>query len=394
MIAATKQFPASISRILGPYRDDDDGDSDDDSGGTPISLPPPHTISTPTLASDEYPPLTTIFTPDPSCLSFYVDTCRPSTGSCYAEAFPQAGCFDVGQPTARSPLPCYPSAFDGDHFHFTYSPGYLCPQWMTTVDSVSIPNGTWCCPNGLTWANGLCQTTTSQATLLSTNLNNCGSEERITVSRLINGEGAIVLSATPILLIGQTTPLSSTTSSSAASPTSLIPTSDPKDVPTNQHSLSKAAGVGIIVSILLAVFGLLFASFYLRMRSKAKAVKEVQAEQAVKEGSDEYTGKPELEGSKAYVYTIKAELDATAIRAELEGDLREPDGDGIYPLKPELEGTAGTERNRGAYVKKKSELEAMSKPCTSTTQQNLADSEVVAPEREIGPVLLKDQISG
>ncbi|KAI1273275.1 hypothetical protein F5Y07DRAFT_377249 [Xylaria sp. FL0933] len=57
------------------------------------------------------------------------------------------------------------------------------------------------------------------------------------------------------------------------------------------------------------------------------------------------------------VYTTKPEMDANATRAELEGGHVEDCGDGIYVWKPELEGTPGTERHRGAHVRKKSELE-------------------------------------
>ncbi|KAI0534260.1 hypothetical protein GGR58DRAFT_483412 [Xylaria digitata] len=74
----------------------------------------------------------------------------------------------------------------------------------------------------------------------------------------------------------------------------------------------------------------------MRLR-KAKAPKKGRPEKVLKVKPDEYTGKPELEGSRAYVYTTKAVLDAMATRAELEGTVVEPHGDdGIYVLKPEL----------------------------------------------------------
>ncbi|KAI0452549.1 hypothetical protein F5B21DRAFT_335157 [Xylaria acuta] len=406
MDAATALFPASIStsRILGRQHSDGDlsdssnGDGDDDdnfSDSSNDNSEPWHQVSTsstrdttsaPTSTLDKYPPLTTLFTPDPSCLSFYIESyvsILPANDgydhSYHAIAFPDAGCWDEsGLPTVRRSLSCYPETIDGNYV-LTYSPGYFCPVGMATVDSLSVPNGAWCCPNGLTWEGGLCRKTTSQATLLSTEPGNCAGEEIVTIGRLINRH-TIALSATPILLTGQkfrmTTPFTSATSSSAVSATSSIQTSDHKDVPTNQRSPSRMAKVGIILgSILGTAFLLLLAAFYIRRRSKAQEVEKAQAEQTVKAEPDEYMGKPELEGSKAYVYTVKAELDAAAIRAELEGDLTGPHGDGIHVMKPELEGTVGTERNRGAFVRNKSELEAISKPCASTTQHNFAEIE-------------------
>ncbi|KAI1751884.1 hypothetical protein F4782DRAFT_503494 [Xylaria castorea] len=355
----------------------------------------PGTTSTPKPTSYEHPPLTTIFTPDPSCSSFYIDSCAddPPGQICYASAFPYADCLDEdSQETTRSSLACYPGSSRGSYLR-TYSPGYFCPVGMTTVHSVTVPSGAWCCLNGLTWSNEVCQKTTSQATLLSIDYSSCAREEVVTVRRQINGGDAIILYAVAILLTGQkfpmTTPFTSTTSSSTASPTSLIPTSNPKDVPSNQGSLSKSANVEIILgSIFGTVSLLLLAAFYIRRHRKAKAARKFQSEQPVKVEPDEYIGKPELEGSKAYVHTVKAELDAAAIRAELEGDIEQPHGDGICVLKPELEGTVGTERNRGVYVRNKSELEAISTSCASTTQHSLADLEAVAPSTGDGPVPL------
>ncbi|KAI1132193.1 hypothetical protein F5Y10DRAFT_261438 [Nemania abortiva] len=338
-----------------------------------ISTPP---SSTSTSTSDIYPPLTTLFTPHPSCASFYISYCAGL--SCYAKAFPEATCLDESeQLTVRSSLSCYPETTRGNNV-LTYSPGYLCPVGMTTVNSVSMLDGAWCCPTGLTFTNGLCEKTTSQATLLSTNFNNCANAEIMTITRIINGEDGIVLSATPILLTGQKLP-------NATAFTSAPPKPRQKGVPTGQSPLSITTKTGIIVgSIFGAAILSLFAAFHIWRRIRAKAATKVQSEQVAKAEHDEYTGKPELEGSEVNVYIVKAELDAAAIRAELEGDLREPGGDGIHVLKPELEGTVGTEENRGAYVRKKSELEATLEPCASTGRHDIAELEAGVSSARVG----------
>ncbi|KAI0855893.1 hypothetical protein F4860DRAFT_494930 [Xylaria cubensis] len=351
------------------------------------------TTMAPTSTSDGYPPLTTLFTPDPSCLSFYMTRCSSrgrfgGDGGCAAMAFPPAGCLDGNNDTAtRSSLSCYPRS-SGGYGLLTYSPGYFCPVGMTTVDSISVSSGAWCCLSGLTWSSSICLKTTSQATFISTDFNDCTYEEL----RTVNGQAflnVITMSADPIRLDGQRFPTTTpfTSESSISNTKTIIYTTgsagssitQTKDVPSNQRSLSQTAEVGIILSSVLGTASLLLLAFFcIRRRRKATEAKSVLFKQAVKEEPDKYIGKPELEGSKAYVYTTKPELDATAIRAELEGDNGEPHGDGVYILKPELEGTVGTERNRGAYVRKKPELEAASKPCAVTTQHNIAELEAVS----------------
>ncbi|KAI1740285.1 hypothetical protein F4680DRAFT_419062 [Xylaria scruposa] len=350
-----------------------------------FSTPPPVTsiLSEPT--SYEYPPLTTLFTPDPSCSSFYLAGCSSSGGhdsppqNCVAIAFPQAICLDGASLTAtRSSLSCYPRSSGGFGL-LTYSPGYFCPVGMTTVESVSVPNGAWCCLNGFTLTSSLCRKTTSEATVLSTNISNCTSEELKTISGELNGNDAVVLFASPILLTGQKFSITSATSSTATAPTSsaMTPASSTPDNNYNTIGLRVGLSIGLLLG---TIFLLLLAFFCVRRHRKAKAAaaKSALSKQEARVEPDKYIGKPELEGSQAYVYTTKPELDAEAVRAELEGNVSEPHGDGINVLKPELEGTAGSERNKGAYVRNKPELEAMSKPYASATQHSLAELEVVA----------------
>ncbi|KAI3328457.1 hypothetical protein F4824DRAFT_506556 [Ustulina deusta] len=235
--------------------------------------------------------------------------------------------------------------------------------------------------SGLTWKTGYCYSTITEGEITYTNLPNCWGSGTISFGT----ETTVSVLARPILLLAEqkfptTTPLTFTKSSSATSPSSSIHSPDFKHLPMNEPTLSETAKIGITLGSILGGISLLsFAFFCIRRRKKRGEIarKEEQAEQAAKVEPSDYIGKPELAGSEAYVYTAKAELDAAATRAELEGSLVESRGDGIRVVKAELEGSIGTERNRGENVRKKPELEAVSKPGTSTAHQNLTDLEAV-----------------
>ncbi|KAI1345767.1 hypothetical protein F5Y01DRAFT_322804 [Xylaria sp. FL0043] len=132
----------------------------------------------------------------------------------------------------------------------------------------------------------------------------------------------------------------------------------PGEVHDHQPPVTGAVKMeAILGGILGGVIILLSLAFcYVLRRNKMNRIQAELARRVVLEEPRKHTGKPELEGSKAYVYTTKPEMDANATRAELEGGHVEDRGDGIYVWKPELEGTPGTERHRGAHVRKKSEL--------------------------------------
>ncbi|KAI0187902.1 hypothetical protein EV127DRAFT_513411 [Xylaria flabelliformis] len=406
MITFTIPFPVStsISRTRGRRDGEDSPDPDskpddhDDDTLDQVYKSSTNMISAPTSTSNEYPPLTTLFTPDPSCSSFYVNICDTDNPAqyCVATAFPAVGCLDESsQRTTRSYLACYPSSAPGLVIGIsTYSPGYFCPVGMTTVESVSVLSGAWCCLNGFTWSSSRCQKATSQATLISTNVSDCTSQKLMTVNRQLSGNNDITLLASPILLTGQkfpmTTPFTSRNSISSTK-TIIYNTGGSRGSISNatsgRPSVSTTAVAWIVVSGIIGIVSLLLLAFFcIRRRRKALAAKNVLSEKAAKIEPDKFIGKPELEGSKAYVYTVKPELDAAAIRAELEGDVSEPHGDGIYVLKPELEGTVGSERYRGVHVRKKPELAAASKPCAISTQHNIAELEAVAPSTGGGPV--------
>ncbi|RWA10084.1 hypothetical protein EKO27_g5044 [Xylaria grammica] len=349
----------------------DDGDDDEDGGGggqwfcapgstgtmilwttqgvrrgiLPTVVRRIHPTPTPTPT---YLPLTTTFTPDPCTI------------------FPKSLCYIEGTLTIRSSPSCYPGTPSRATPPPTYSPGHFCPAGMTTVASVSIGDVAWCCPDGLTLEEDyLCRGTTTQWAYTSTGSLDC-------VERMADtGTPPMVrVAATPVVLKGV-----------PQNDLKGVPQNDPKGMPQNDpKGVFTAVEVGIILGSILGVAFLsaLAIIYVLRVR-KAKVTEKAQVEKAPKVGTDEYTGKPELEGSRPCVYTTKAELDALATRAELEGILVESHGDDdIYVLKPELEGTAGLESNRGAYVRRKPELEAASKLDTSSAERLVSQLEDVS----------------
>ncbi|KAI0972141.1 hypothetical protein F4678DRAFT_431317 [Xylaria arbuscula] len=87
-----------------------------------------------TSSSLTYAPLTTIFTPDPSCSSTYYIPCN---SICEGEVFPWDPCSRIGIGSCYPP----PGTNNVDNtFTPTYSPGYFCPVGMTTVTSVFHSN--------------------------------------------------------------------------------------------------------------------------------------------------------------------------------------------------------------------------------------------------------------
>ncbi|KAI8623024.1 hypothetical protein F5Y19DRAFT_482154 [Xylariaceae sp. FL1651] len=364
---------------------------------SPLSMA---TSAASTTTSAQYPPaLTTVFTPDPSCTNLYYSYHNPPA-TLVAEIFPGARCYESGEYTSRSSLSCFPASDATGRNIVTYSPGYFCPVGMTTAGSAISPDGFWCCPTGLqlTWVSTahLCQNTLTQGKFLLTNGCNIdsdttfpfgGGEVQIlptevrttgyqyaprgvdifptTASVTLEITIATVL-ATPIFLGGQklttTTPITSGISSSAGTAPVPGPSGDGNSI-NPQHTLSDSAKVGIALGSTLAVaFSFALVLFLIRRRRKGKTPERETKSSTTQANHEDYVEKPELEGSKACVYTGKAELDPTTTRSELEGAPGKSYGDGIYLQKPELEGTMGTARNRGMYVRTKPELEAVSKP--------------------------------
>ncbi|KAI3320087.1 hypothetical protein HD806DRAFT_246669 [Xylariaceae sp. AK1471] len=369
------------------------------------------TSSISTSISTEDPPLTTLFTPNPACLSLHLDRCD-SPSLCFAKIFTSPVTYYNTanmQYTFPRSLSCYPSTTLDDNPWLTpvltYSPGYFCPMGMTTAASAISPNGVWCCPTGLTWASlsPLCQNTITRGTFLRTpqgsdclatantfafgpdaqqfftwTIKTLASDENpfggtpsvyaTTIVTSFRLDSAVVtVSGTGIFLAGQTFPISTSmtpenTLSTASPP---VPgdtggSDEPAVMASHGPSMTVKISMGVGISFgSVVVIGLLV-YLLIRRHRKKKTHKMVEKAPVNKASYEEHTGKPELEGSKAYVYVDKAELDPTATRSELPGAVGESYGDGIYLVKPELEGTIGTEENRGMFVRKKSELEAAS----------------------------------
>ncbi|KAF2963853.1 hypothetical protein GQX73_g9721 [Xylaria multiplex] len=182
---------------------------------------------------------------------------------------------------------------------------------------------------------------------------------------------AIHVLATPITLIGDSlretstsngTPTAKSSSNSSLSSSantstdhgshgtssrSESPTSTPGGV-VGLKPIEIGAGIGgaVVFLLLLVLMGFLVIR-YRRKRLHGRALLETGSSQTSVRNSNDIS---------AYL-RLKSELDAAAVRAELEGTPVEGRGPGIHVLKPELEGTPGISNLPGVYVKKKAELE-------------------------------------
>lgn len=153
------------------------------------------------------------------------------------------------------------------------------------------------------------------------------------------------------------------------STSTLIPTSnESEDVPSAEPNLHNKRSIIISASIgaVLGAAILCWLGWLLLRRHRKKHRTESSMEEP-QEYNQFGCQKPELEGSNGpRVYTIKAELDASVTRAELDAANGETGGAGLYVQKPELEGSPGVIGTSGVYVLKKSELEA-----TNTGQKQM-----------------------
>ncbi|KAH9993916.1 hypothetical protein F4779DRAFT_608409 [Xylariaceae sp. FL0662B] len=347
-----------------------------------------------TSTSTGYPPLTTIFTPDPECTSLYQFRCS-GLASCSVQLYPQDNCHVENSSRSRRKLNCYPASEDGEPQN-QYSPGYFCPSGMSTAASAISLNGVWCCPTGLTWGSisPLCMMTLTEGTFISSG--GCdgpdstltfgpgrsdmmeveifttgyrfappGSAEFFTSVTLPLSSIVMTAIATAIFLAGQTSAIETLTGSGPSSTTvsgeSALPSNElTQEANGRSDSVVMRIRIGAAVGSTLGALLLACVAFYLFRRRRAKRQRGlIQDSSPSNDYHTEDGQKPELEGSKPRMYTNKAELDPSATRAELEGGLLAPQGDGINIRKPELEGTPGADGVKGLYVKK-SELEAPS----------------------------------
>ncbi|KAI2614841.1 hypothetical protein GGR54DRAFT_615072 [Hypoxylon sp. NC1633] len=99
-------------------------------------------------------------------------------------------------------------------------------------------------------------------------------------------------------------------------------------VATNERSTNDSrtttigVAIGVTLGVLLLGIGFFLVIRYRRRRMSKTGEEDSQASQKVEEGYNEYgANKPELEGSQAPLrFVMKLELDANAVRAELEGE--------------------------------------------------------------------------
>ncbi|KAJ2983904.1 hypothetical protein NUW58_g6172 [Xylaria curta] len=194
----------------------------------------------------------------------------------------------------------------------------------------------------------------------------------------------VVVSVSPIVLLGRTlrpedssttlatsqtleTSLASRSSetslasrSSETSVASVTTTSDVTASPQIPLNNSRASEIGAGVGGSLGTALFLGLGAFLLKRYRRKRLHKLSQDNTLdkEEKSHGYDNKPELEGSEVRRKRLtKAELDALAIRAELEGSPGEEYGAGINVLKPELQGSQGIYGLVGIGVKKKAELE-------------------------------------
>ncbi|KAI1338721.1 hypothetical protein F5Y15DRAFT_385070 [Xylariaceae sp. FL0016] len=312
-------------------------------------MPVPATFSA--LSLDGSASLTTIFTPDPECVSpLLVGGYSPSY---WAVAFLNSVCTGFHTTVTRN---CFPesSAYLGTPSLgsvpvLTYLPGIFCPSGMTTATSYSWLDAVICCPSGLSYHEdyATCLRTATGGTFLH---GDCSASVSTTV---VGSDVTLKIYAPTVFLGGQHQylsrfPLSTPTSS----PTTQ--TTEPSSYRTRQRTIKIGAGVGGTIAVLLtAALAFLCITRYRRKRLKpsSSAIDRCSA----------YTGKPELEGSEGQpggeVYISKTELDAIPVRFELEGTQQQENGMGIYVQKPELVGSLVTESLAGIYVKTKAEMD-------------------------------------
>ncbi|KAI1179060.1 hypothetical protein F4777DRAFT_535441 [Nemania sp. FL0916] len=348
------------------------------------------------------PPLTSIFTPAALCSSLFINSCD-NTG-CTASVGADIHNFLFDASTLFS---CFPSNYqartagvgvssnlnmkDKDHDGdddistaagsyiapvLTYSPGLFCPQGMTTATSLELWSGVYCCYSGFVYGSdavggstGHCVANLTQGTFRAgTSIIEFGPSQTDLFKSVANSYGNVTWTSIPILeatapaiFLAGKQPLTgpSLTSESPAKPsnTSQVENNISKD---NDRGSTLGLTVGLSVGLsFLICLGFIFLRRYrkkrlARLKDGGTPAKDVER--------NEYNDKPELEGSMANSGPfIKAELDALAIRAELEGSPGEEyNTAGIGVVKPELHGSPGVPGLLGVYVKKKAELEAPS----------------------------------
>ncbi|KAI1739071.1 hypothetical protein F4680DRAFT_449535 [Xylaria scruposa] len=322
---------------------------------------------------DPVPALTTIFTPVPECSDLYVNFCH------------EDGC-DAFLGLDNGVQSCIPGYTPDNNKAYTYSPGLFCPLGMTPASSLSLLSAVYCCYNGYHFDAEFygCLANLTEGSFIISNSNPSGLPSTFAFGPnqtdsfnsvaahwgglIYTGRPTIFATAPAIFLVGQN--LAVTSESTPAAPaytTSSLPQTSsqglesipPKDVPSKSKTLQIGIAVGVSVGgVLLLCLGFFWFMVY-RKRLRREHRVRVENEELNQQHQEEYKGKPELEGSAGDPFRlIKSELDALAIRAELEGTAVDETGAGINVIKPELEGSLGKQGLLSVYVKRKAELEA------------------------------------
>ncbi|KAI0426005.1 hypothetical protein F5Y09DRAFT_346134 [Xylaria sp. FL1042] len=341
--------------------------------------------------SQTLPALTSTFTPAPDCTTFEMQFCDKN--ACSAS--------DGGDDEPR--FSCYPNithySYKDSHRSITergrpaltYSPGLHCPHGMTTASSLDLLDAVYCCYSNFEYQSeppylaSCVKKLTEGAFFYSSSTIAFGPSETDAFTSIAHGYGGLNWTgpplleaiADPIFLISIRAPASvseilSTTdsfskgSSRSTGQTSIqtdsvegTPPENPQDSSTNNKVKIIGSVVGVVIFLLFVCSGLLYLKCYRRKRLRRAERGTVTTKDQQWLGPGD---KPELEGSRAdRARFLKAELDALAVRAELEGSLgEEHDSAGIGFIKPELQGTSGVWGILGVFIKGKAELEAPS----------------------------------
>ncbi|KAI0397240.1 hypothetical protein F5Y17DRAFT_389943 [Xylariaceae sp. FL0594] len=297
------------------------------------------------MGNSTHPPLTTVFTPAPACATPLLQHCFGSV--CQAGVFSATQIFG-NEATMKNVNLCHSSCYPSPDL--TYSPGLYCPAGMTTASDG--PSNAYCCPSGMS-IQEYSYATVCEGVLtggpLFVNSNGCST------TSLGSARYPVSVSATPVLLIrNQTVSSLSRPPSPSPSPTS----------PSGQGSGDSGlpAKVKVIIGVTVPLGALLLLSFafaiikyYRRRTERGRTVETVENGGG---DTDHAHNKPELVGTVIGGPLPRTELDALAVRAELEGPHME-NGAGIYVQKPELGGSDISHQQSGAvgvHVQRKWEL--------------------------------------
>ncbi|KAJ8132898.1 hypothetical protein O1611_g724 [Lasiodiplodia mahajangana] len=314
------------------------------------------------------PPLTTTFTPASECSGLAIHTCYEISCDAYVSAeMAEENCYpNVVISTYKDPPGTYTYPVS------TYSPGFVCPLGMTAAATLATEESIatlYCCYSGFYYASNVkfatdyCWGSFTEGTVgFGTSSIVFAPNQTDLLQSVASGFGVTTRTGPPLVgasvkAIVLISPRLLGSSLSSSSLTTIAPTeginNSSKDEGDARSSTSLQVGVGVGVSVGVVLLVCLGFLFFLRYRRKRLGKLKHEREPAKEEQNIDCEGKRES--------FRKAELDALAIRAELEGSPgEEHDTCGVGVLKPELQGAPGVPRRIGVYVKRKAELEAPS----------------------------------